>query len=288
LALVFACLGVGFAFLGLFDHLKVFKGYFSATRQAGYLHPSLNGFVEVKEISQNAVFLKDGSGRAILQVLPIHFSLLSTEEQRAIVTAYRDFLNSLDFPVQVVMRTINLSLKEYLAVLQKKVEKENKKGLLEQFESFQSFVQRFIREKKIKNRLFYVIIPVSPSRSPTNWLVSKKADEKAMLDQLDIRVKVCQDKLKRCNLLSNHLNTQELVSLSASFFEGFIEAQNDYFAHVTTLKESEKNAEKETKRTWFGASGTGIKRNNDRDSAAIAVAEQDSSNCSRSIIGQKN
>ena len=262
LALLLAGLGLGFAFLDLFGRLKILKNYYGSIRQAGYLNPALNGFIEVKEIEEDTVFLKDGSAKAIIQVVPIHFSLLSVEEQLAIVAAYRDFLNSLDFPVQIVMRTIKLSLNEYLAVLQKKVEKAKKRGLQEQFDSFKTFIQKVISEKKIKNRLFYLIIPVFAHRAPIqSFLSNPETDKKSLQDQLDIRVKVCQEKLKRCNLLNNRLNTQGLVSLSASFFEGFIEAQNEYFSTITTLKESEKNA-KQTEKNWFNASGQRIERNN--------------------------
>ncbi len=259
--------------MNLFGHLKILKNYAFSIRKAGYLNPALNGFVEVKEIEEDTVFLKDGSIKAIIQVVPIHFSLLSIEEQRAIVVAYRDFLNSLDFPVQIVMRTIKLSLNEYLAVLQKKVEKVKKHGLQEQFDSFKAFIQKVISEKKIKNRLFYLIIPVFEHRAPIkSFLSNQETDKKLFQDQLDIRVKVCQDKLKRCNLLSNRLNTQELVSLSASFFEGFIEAQNEYFFPTTTLKESEKNAE-QTETNWFSACGKRIERNNARNCETAPITK---------------
>ena len=77
LALLLAGLGLGFAFLDLFGRLKILKNYYGSIRQAGYLNPALNGFIEVKEIEEDTVFLKDGSAKAIIQVVPIHFSLLS-------------------------------------------------------------------------------------------------------------------------------------------------------------------------------------------------------------------
>lgn len=229
-------------------------------RQAGYLDPKLNSFVEVKEIKEDTLFLKDGSKLAIIQVLPIHFSMLSNQEQKAIVNSYREFLNSLDFSIQIVMRTISLSLNEYLAVLQKKVEKTRKISIATQFESFKEFIQKFITDKKVKNRLFYIIVP-APHTKPRWWPNKKKVqkEQKIALKQLNIRVQVCQEKLKRCNLLTNRLNTQELVSLLASFFEGFIEAQNEYLSTITTLQEGEKIETK--KRIWFNAKAQKLETN---------------------------
>lgn len=256
ISLVLAGLGLGFAFLDLFGHLKTLNAYRGSIRQAGYLDSKLESFVDAKSIDQDTIFLKDGSARAILQVVPFHFNMLSPPEQHAIISAYRDFLNSLDFPIQIVMRTINLSLTEYLAVLQKKVENAKKQTLQAQFESFKNFIQKFISEKKVKNRVFYLIVPVSgPNKIP--FMKKQTSEHEALKNQLDIRIKICQDKLKRCNLLTKRLDSQELVSLTANFFEGFIQAQNEYFSTITTIKEGEKN-EQENKRIWFNPNGERI------------------------------
>jgi hypothetical protein len=209
--------------------------------------------VEVKEIKDNSVFLNDGTAKAIIQVIPLHFSMLAPMEQQAIISAYKDFLNSLDFSIQIVMRTVNLSLTEYLASLQKKVEATRKQNLILQFESFKEFILKFITKKKIKNRLFYIIIPASSTTQTNPFALKNNSDSKAKQAQLDIRVKICREKLKRCNLLTKRLNSQELLSLLSSFFEGFIEAQNEYLSSVTVLKESEKNEEEKT--TWLNALG---------------------------------
>ncbi len=254
IAMALMGLGAGFAFLGFFGQLKKIKAYWFSVRSAGYLDKRLENFVEIKEIEHNALVLKDGSMRGVLQIVPLHFSLLSPEEQRAIISAYREFLNSLDFPVQIVMRTINLSLTEYLANLQKRVETTKARGLLEQFDSFKTFVQKLIAQKRIKNRVFYLVVPVSQNMTPIHAIIgAPKTDSESMLRQLDIRIKVCQDKLKRCNLMTRRLTTPELVTLTASFFEGFIEAQQDYFATITTLKGEKKH--EENKRAWLTAAG---------------------------------
>lgn len=255
IAITLVGIGFSFAFLNLFTHIKILKKYFGLTK-AGYLQPQLDSFMEVKEIKDNAIFLKDGSIKAIIQVIPFNFSMLSIQEQQAIINAYKQFLNSLDFPIQIVMRTINLSLNEYLLVLEKKVHATKKTSLLNQFDSFKKFIQKFINEKKIKNRLFYIIIPIE-NNQPTLFFGKKvKEKEKIMQSQLNVRIKVCQEKLRKCNLLTKQLNSQELVSLLASFFEGFIEAQNEYFFPTTTLQENEKT--EETKKSWFNALGQKI------------------------------
>lgn len=259
LAIILLGIGLGFAYLNFYGHLKIFNGFFRSKREMGYLSKEIESFIQIKEIENDALFLKDGTIKAIIQVIPLHFSMLSPEEQRAIINSYREFLNSLDFPVQIVMRTVNLSLNDYLTVLEKKVHHTKKSALRDQFDSFKRFIQKFISEKKIKNRLFYIIIPATSNNSIPFMKI--KMDKKLLLGQLDVRVKICQEKLKKCNLLTKRLNTEELVSMLSSFFEGFIEVQNHYFAILTTLKLSEKveGEKNETnKRNWINSIGEKI------------------------------
>ena len=250
---ILVLLGFGFAFMNLAQHILTFRTYRNSLREAGYLDKRANSFVEVKKVENDSIYLKTGGMRAVLQIIPINFSILSEAEQRAIISAYRDFLNSLDFPVQIVMRTVNLSLDSYMNALRSDVEKTKNEGLIEQFNSFQEFVKGFIEKNAVKNRLFYIVVPYSASYS-RNFLkdvaigignlsrekkgkTSYELNKETALNQLDVRVKLCIEKLKKCSLITQRLNSEQLVSLLASFFGEFVEAQNDYFFPLTLLGE---------------------------------------------------
>ncbi len=263
LCFLFVCLGVGFSFFNFFDYLKVYWNYRKGLRKAGFFDSKLNDFVEVKKIEDNTIFLNNNSLRAILEITPINFSILSEAEQKAIVSAYRDFLNSLDFPVQIVMRTVSLNLDEYLFNLKKNVIELNNVELEKQFESFKEFIQTFIEENSVKNRLFYVVVPYSPYSktqplkdffvnlknlfSKKKQKTSFKLNEEIALNQLNVRVQLCSEKLKTCGLFVKRLNEDQLFGLLASFFDSFIPAENNYFFPLTLLEKfsGEKNEEKE-------------------------------------------
>jgi len=227
-------LGIGFAFLDLKKHLQTVLGFFLKPRQAGYLDKKVNNFLDVKKIGDDTVFLKDNSEKAIVQVQPINFHILSQRQQQAIISAYNDFLNSLDFPIQIVMRTVNLSLEEYLNQLEIKVMQQKKQKLKTQFNEFQEFIRNYIEEHAVKNRLFYIVVP---------------NEKKAPANQLDIRVKLCQEKLANCNLTTKRLSTNELVSLLSSYFEGFIEAENEYQSMITLLEQKNVVPKEKTTKT---------------------------------------
>ena len=260
----FAIMGLGaaFAFLNLLGHIKTFRGYKKGIKEAGYFDPKLKGFVEVKKIENKTIYLQSGGLRAVLEVTPINFGILSEQEQKAIISAYKEFLNSLDFSVQIVMRTTSLNIDDYLFDLKKSVLESNNPKIDEQFESFREFIKNFIKENSIKNRLFYVVIPYSPNSNAqplkdvitgmTNLLHKKKEKTSVemnrdnALNQLDIRAKLCEGKLKKCGLFVKRLEDEQLLPLLASFFDAYIHASNDYFSPMTLLKKFEGGDKSET------------------------------------------
>lgn len=231
LSLVLISLGVSFAFFNLFEKLKAIVSFKLSGTKVGYFDEKAKHFVGVSRVERDAIILDDGKACAVLQIMPISFSMLSAMEQKAVISAFRDFLNALSFPIQIVVRTVNLSLNEYLADLELEVEKRKSKKLREQFQAFKRFVQDFIEENAVRNRLFYIVVPCDTKAFK---------DKEAALNQLDIRAELCMRKLKRCNLLSKRLNSEELISLLASFFNGFIESANNYLFPLTMLERFEE------------------------------------------------
>jgi len=267
-ALIFLGTGTGFAFFGLLEHLKNIYSFKKQKKELGFFDSEMKKFLNIKKIEENAVYLNDNSLRAIIEVQPINFGMLSSSEQKAVISAYKDFLNSIDYPIQITARTVNLSLDDYLNKLEEKTRQEGNQKLTQEMTSFREFIKKFIEENTIKNRLFYIIVPynansnVNPIEDLTtqtkNLLLKQKnqtqteLNKETALNQLEIRIELCREKLKRCNLLTKRLNTEELASLLASFFDGFIETKNNY-SSILTL--TEKFEEKQNQQTFINANG---------------------------------
>ncbi len=221
LSIILGLLGIGFAYLDLKKHLITITNFLFNPKQLGYLDKRLNSFIEVSKIEFDTIFLKNSSSWAILQIQPINFHILSPQQQQAIISSYKDFLNSLDFPIQIVVRTVNLSLDDYLEALEITVKKQKKEILLKQFKDFKEFILEYIEKNSVKNRLFYIVVPNQKNASP---------------NELENRVKVCMEKLKNCNIVTKRLNTNELVTLLSSYFEGTIENAGEYQDFITILE----------------------------------------------------
>lgn len=106
--------------------------------------------------------LKDGGLRAVLLVSSINFSLKSEDEQNALISSYASFLNTLDFPLQIVIQSRRLNIDEYIERLNR-AEKEQTNDLLRvQIADYRDFIAELVKLADIMSKRFYVVVPYDP------------------------------------------------------------------------------------------------------------------------------
>ena len=119
-------------------------------------------FLDIAEIKEDCVVLKDGTLRAAILVSSINFALKSEDEQNAIISAYVGFLNTLQFPMQIVIQSRMLDIDSYLTNLQK-IEKEQTNDLIKiQTNEYIGFIKNFTESTDIMNKNFFIVIPYAP------------------------------------------------------------------------------------------------------------------------------
>jgi hypothetical protein len=126
---------------------------------------STQKYVDVEEIRDGVIVLKNGSLRSILLVSSINFDLKSTEEQDAIIGQYQNFINSLDFPMQVVIGSRKLNIGPYLEFLKKKESQQTNELLQFQIIEYQNFIKNLTEISNIMSKFFYIVVPFSPIES---------------------------------------------------------------------------------------------------------------------------
>ena len=120
---------------------------------------STQQYLDIAEIRDNLVILRDGTVRATLNVSSINFALKGEDEQNALIQAYIGFLNSLDFPLQIVIQSRYLNIDRYLEKLNN-LEKEQTNELLRmQIADYKDFLQELLDLGKIMTKKFYVVVP---------------------------------------------------------------------------------------------------------------------------------
>lgn len=191
--------------------------------------PSTQKYLDIQEIRDDIIILKDGTIRALLLVSSLNFSLKSYDEQEAIIQGYVQFLNSLNFPLQIVIQSRKLDIDEYLARI-KTVEKNQKNELLKiQTADYRRFITELVKIGEIMSKKFFVAVPYSPftrkskgkgfftrfqeALAPTAIvrLQQKKFDK--FKTELERRVSFVIDGLNSIGLKSVWLDTQSLIEL---------------------------------------------------------------------------
>ncbi len=121
-------------------------------------------FIDIDSIRENTLILKNGSLRKIVMVSGINFDLKSDEEQGLITYAYQNFLNSLDFSIQLFIHSRRLNVGNYLQRLEERESTQEENELLKaQLAGYREFVGAFVAQNPIMNKAFFVVISYDPA-----------------------------------------------------------------------------------------------------------------------------
>lgn len=193
-------------------------------------------FLEVQDIKEGILILKNGSIRGILMVSSINFALKSEDEQTAIIYAFQNFLNSLDFFCQIVIQSRNINITPYLDSLKDLEEKQTNELLREQTASYREFIKNMVVGDMVMTKNFYVVIPynlmeIFGAKGMTKKFgifnfasggqhgpggtsqPMKDEDFQRCKTQLWQRMEYLSMGLRRCGLESVPLTTPELIEL---------------------------------------------------------------------------
>lgn len=198
--------------------------------------------VGIENIRDKTVVLKDGSLRQIVMVGGINFALKSDAEQNVITMAYQNFINSLDFPIQIVIHSRKVNIEKYLENLAEYGERETSPLLKNQAEEYREFVRGFVEKNPIMEKVFLVVVPFTPVSiaAETGGAISKflpffkkkspKAEEqkrseeeketafRESLAQLEQRTNQVLEGLLAIGLDTKILDDNELVELFYNFY----------------------------------------------------------------------
>lgn len=115
----------------------------------------------IEDVIDGIVLLKDGSCAAVMQLSSVNFDLLSEREQSALVFAYGGILNSLNFPIQIVIQTATKDVTSYLDNLKSAEEKQVNPLLKERIKQYRKFIEETVRKNDVLSKSFYAVVPFS-------------------------------------------------------------------------------------------------------------------------------
>jgi hypothetical protein len=130
-------------------------------------------YVAIQSIEDGVAILKNGTMRAVVLVSSINFDLKSSMEQEAIIGSYQNFLNSLDFPVQIVVSSRKLNMSSYLSLLSTAEKAQPNELLRIQTTEYRAFVKNLADVTNIMSKFFYIVVPFSPVENSNVGVLSK-------------------------------------------------------------------------------------------------------------------
>ncbi|MBC7073981.1 hypothetical protein H5T58_01170 [Candidatus Parcubacteria bacterium] len=175
--------------------------------------------LEVEEIREGTLIMRDGSLRGILLVSSLNFELVSQSEKEAIIYQFQNFLNSLEFSIQILVQSRKVNITHYLDYLKELEEKQTNDLLKLQTKNYREFVSEWIAGGRIMTKNFYVIVPFHPIG------LKKKVGEKLKPEifsmyktQLMQRMEFVARGLSSCGVTAVPLSTMEVVDLLWSLY----------------------------------------------------------------------
>ncbi|MFA6027684.1 MAG: TraC family protein [Patescibacteria group bacterium] len=124
--------------------------------------PSTQKYLPIAEIKDNIVVMKDGTLRKVLMVSSINFALKNEDEQKAIISGYVQFLNTLEMPLQIVIQSRKLDIKNYLEKLRQLTKTQGNELLKIQTQEYANYIEQLVDLAEIMEKKFFVVVPYSP------------------------------------------------------------------------------------------------------------------------------
>jgi hypothetical protein len=196
---------------------------------------STQRYLPIAEIKEDTLVLKNGGLRAVLRVNSLNFNLKSEVEQQGIIAGYQAFVNTLIFPVQILIRSTRLNIDPYIKGLQEKAVTQENPLLKEQTLDYADFMAKIVDIADIMQKSFYIIVPLdaltdtkrSLMQRFMQWLSAEDSKGKALERSrsfrayskiLRDRVTLVQSGLENIGITMRRLKTDELVQLFYSIY----------------------------------------------------------------------
>ncbi len=193
---------------------------------------STQDFVPISEVRDGVIMLKDGSLRAVLLASSINFALKSEDEQTAFIVQFQNFLNSLDFSIQIFVQSRQLDIRPYVATLEAQYKQQLDDLMRIQIREYIEFIRSFTEAANIMTKNFFVVVPYSPAivqkkTGPMSFLPFSGAKASVedqnrsfeeQVSQLEQRISIVQQGLVRTGVRTVQLGTEEAIELLYKMF----------------------------------------------------------------------
>lgn len=164
--------------------------------------------IDIKGVRDGVLTLPDNRHRLVLHISSVNFELKSEAEQDALIDTYQSFLNSLNTPLQIIVRVREVDMDKYLEQFKQQIKIEKKKIYHDQIKNYTEFVKSLVTTKKILTRQFFIVVPHD----------SGEKEFDIVNEQLGLTADIVAKGLERLGMQTRQLDSLELLDLFYSFY----------------------------------------------------------------------
>ncbi|MBM3283126.1 hypothetical protein FJY90_02635 [Candidatus Gottesmanbacteria bacterium] len=187
------------------------------------IRASTQEFLDIEDVTNDLVVLRNGGASIIIETTAVNFGLLSEEEQDALIYAYASLLNSLSFPLQIVILSKRMDISSYIETLSLEEERQTSPIIKDRLRHYREFILSIVKENRVLEKKFYLVISLSPLELgikgtlvpgkkkglpfPKDYIISRA--KTSLFPKRDHLLR----QLGRIGLRGKQLSSQELVEL---------------------------------------------------------------------------
>ncbi|MCS7093460.1 MAG: hypothetical protein NZL96_03520 [Patescibacteria group bacterium] len=183
---------------------------------------STQAFIEIEEIRDDIVLLRDYSAITIIEVGAVNFWLLSHEEQVSMIYAYSSLLNSLSFPIQILILSKKMDISSYLDYLKEKISLQANPLLKTQLINYQEFIKNIVKKNVVLEKRFFFVVPFSPLELGITGVNPSSLKKEYVISRAKTSLYPKRDNLlrliRRIGLQASVLSGQQIVELFYNLF----------------------------------------------------------------------
>lgn len=181
---------------------------------------STQSYTQIEEVREDVVFFTDTNAVLIIEISSTNFSLLSLDEQASKIMAYGSFLNSISFPIQIVINNKKVDISIYTNLLISEIAKIKDPKILDYMKKYRNFIETLVKTNSVLDKRFYLVIPHYFYEAKENYSIEAENDlRKSTMASLKVKAESVIAQFDRLGLKTKILKNDELVNLFKSFYQ---------------------------------------------------------------------
>lgn len=174
-------------------------------------------FIEIEDVKDDILLTKDSSAAIVVEVGAVNFWLLSQEEQLSMIYAYSSLLNSLSFPVEILILSKRMDVSSYVEYLNSKIRTQHVELIKTRLTSYQDFIKNIVKKNTVLEKRFFFVVPFSPLELGVSGVNAKGINKEYIISRAKTSLYPKRDHLLRLlakvGLRATVLQKQELTDL---------------------------------------------------------------------------